>query len=129
MSDDILAKLNGSADWARKMDRSHQQCRAVGHAWTEGLRNRYRLAPNVVGRILICERCAMERLDVYDRHTFELLNRRYQPPEGYAKPKDEEALDRRSFTAITLMQLKRERAQLPDHWEQRLSTHWAEVDA
>lgn len=62
------------------------ECREMGHAWSRLpmrlVKQAYRSAEHIeISRM--CSRCHTERLDTYDPHSFELLDRTYQYAENY----------------------------------------------
>ncbi|NNF68412.1 MAG: hypothetical protein HKN01_01460 [Acidimicrobiia bacterium] len=110
--------------WAEQLPRSFKECRSYGHAWTTGLATRYRVDHLTIGSVVTCERCNTSRLTVFDKNTFDVVDRKYDYPDDYSKPTVEDpAFGRRDFTQLVVMSGTRERS-LPKHWEERLSGFW-----
>ena len=83
-------------DWVRSLDDAFIECRQVGHNWTLGGGSHWRVGRGRHGRVLRCERCGMERLDIFDSN-FWLVGRRYRIPDGYQKPAGFEPIERREL--------------------------------
>ena len=62
-------------------------CRLMSHSWHEVDSNHWTMNPQyqrfAVPMTLRCERCDMERRDVIDKSTADVLSRRYVAPLGY----------------------------------------------
>jgi len=82
---------------------AYVECRDHAHAWSvdrwmlyEHRRTKkYPRSHQELIKALVCARCGMVRYDHVSPRSFELLYRRYAPPEGYAAPGSR----KRDFTA------------------------------
>lgn len=75
----------------RKASMDYLKCRTVGHSWDDITGTWRPKVQYIRGTRMTfrCERCTMERYEVWSNASGELIYRAYVAPDGYAMSKDE----------------------------------------
>lgn len=93
--------------WADKVAATHVlECRRFGHRWA-GTLTVFTLPGGNLARRLVCDRCDMERVDIWRSGERLPHTRRYSRPSGYSRPRDAEGSTRVDGRAVLAALVRR----------------------